>query len=291
LALLVLAGDRDPSPLAEAIARADPEIPVEVWPRVGSPDAIRFACAWAQPPGALRGYPNLAVVASWGAGVDHFLLDPGFPSGVTVTRFVDESLSAQMTAYLDRAVGDQLGNHPPGRAHIGFLGLGVLGRHAAAHFAGLGHRVSGWRRRPVDVAGVATFNGDRGLHDLVARVDVLINLLPLTRETENILRADLFARAKPGCYLINVARGGHLVDEDLIPAIEEGRLAGACLDVFRTEPLPADHVFRNHQAIRVTDHIASRTDLDALARHLVSDYRALERGLPVGNPVDLGRGY
>jgi glyoxylate/hydroxypyruvate reductase A len=155
----------------------------------------------------------------------------------------------------------------------------------------LGFKVAGWSRTPKEIDEIQTFFGDDQLVGFLAKAQILVCLLPLTLETRNILNRNTFNKLPKGAYVINVARGDHLVDQDLLDALENGQLAGACLDVFRIEPLPENHPFWHHPDIRITPHISSLTDPAAVAPVIYDNYRRLTAGLPLLNQIDVESGY
>ncbi|MBT5569795.1 MAG: glyoxylate/hydroxypyruvate reductase A [Alphaproteobacteria bacterium] len=296
---------------ASELSRHDPDLEVCIWPDIGDPNAVEYALAWKPPPGALATFTNLKVVFSLGAGVDHLLTDPNFPTRVVVSRVVDPYLTAGMREYVllhvlrahknQPALDQQQRDHIwDDRAHelrqadeqtIGILGLGELGHNCAVALAALGFDVAGWSRTAKDIAGITCFDDRGGLDAILGRSRILVCLLPLTPETEGILNADLFSKLPKGAHLINAARGGHLVEENLIPALESGRLAHATLDVFRSEPLPDAHPFWDHPQITVTPHNASITDPRSVARQIVDGMACSARGEAVPNTVDVKLGY
>jgi len=167
----------------------------------------------------------------------------------------------------------------------------VLGERVAKALAQFEFPVNGWICLPKAIGGIRTFSGQEGFNDFLAASRVLVNLLPLTQETQNILNRDTLARLQPGGYLINVARGAHLVENDLLALLESGHLAGATLDVFRTEPLPVGHPFWNHPRISLTPHTSARTLLGESIAQMAGKMLALQRGEAVAGVVDPGRGY
>jgi len=174
---------------------------------------------------------------------------------------------------------------------VGIMGLGVLGERVARAVGAFEFPVHGWSRTPKRIEGVVCHHGADGLDGFLAQCRVLVNLLPLTPETENLLDRHTLGRLQPGAVLINVARGGHVVDEDLLALLDSGHLAGATLDVFRTEPLPADHPFWHHPRITVTPHTAARTLRAESIAQIAHKIAALERGDPIAGVVDPARGY
>jgi glyoxylate/hydroxypyruvate reductase A len=287
----------------------EPGLDVRIWPEAGAAEEVEFILCWRPPAGEMRRYPNLKCIASLGFGVDHILRDPGLPRGVPIARIVDEAMIAAMSEYVVAAVllhtrqfglfrQDQAQKKwkpraPRGSREVraGVMGLGHLGADAAGKLAHLGFAVSGWSRTPKRLGAVESFAGPGGLEEFLSRADVLICLLPLTPETEGILDRRTFGRLPKGAYVINAARGEHLVEEDLLEFIENGHLSGACLDVFRREPLPEDHPFWTHPQITVTPHIASLTFPRAVAPQLIESYRRVRGGKPPLNVIDPVAGY
>lgn len=293
------------------LARNNSDLDIDIWPDISDPGAVEYALAWKPPAGALANFPDLKAVFSLGAGVDHLFIDPDFPKHVKVARVIDPYLSAGMVEYVVLHVLRYHKNQPAldaqqtahvwdDRAHelkqtderrVGILGLGELGRSAGEALAALQFDVSGWSRKPKDLPRIRSFSGPDGLSELLARTDILVCLLPLTPQTEGILCRDLFAQLPAGACLINAARGGHLVEADLIPALDSGQLSHTTLDVFRTEPLPRDHPFWDHPKITVTPHNASITDPRSVARAIVDGIAAVESGETLPNAVDPVLGY
>jgi len=307
MALLVVMPQRDPSALVDALSALDPGLEVRVWPRCGDPTEIVAAVTWNHPPGELARFPNLRLVSSYGAGVDHLLADPTLPTDVVLARFVDDRLADDMAEYVltavlawrrgwaahrdaQRAARWEPRPYPRSTAVL-VLGLGRLGGAAARRLAAAGFPTTGWSRTPRDVPGIPSVHGPEGLREALPQADVVVCMLPLTPATEGILDCRLFAAVRPGAYLIHVGRGRHLVEDDLLAALDEGRLAGACLDVFAEEPLPVGHPFWSDPRITVTPHVAALTDPASIAEQLVADLQAVARGEPVRHPVDRARGY
>jgi len=301
MAMLIAMPGRDTQPLVDRLRSLSPELDLRVWPEVGAVEAIDFAVLWQQPAGLLASLPNLRAVTSYGAGVDFILDDPDLAHGVQVGRVVGARLVASMREYLLAVVlahrrGVLRGQQPerveqPARPpRIGVLGLGALGASAAQAFAALGCEVAGWRREPAPLDGVSVHTGAGGLREVAARAEYLLCLLPLTPATRGILDADLFACCR-GSYLVNVGRGAHLVTADLEPALDAGRLCGACLDVTDPEPLPGDHPLRRDSRVLLTGHTASLTDPDEAARQVLDSYVRVRAGAAPLNAVDSGHGY
>ena len=306
MALLLILPGKNVQKLKDRILHLAPDLDVRIWPEPGNPNDLEMVVTWKQPPGELGKFPGLKVVMSFGAGVDHILDDPGLPAGATVCRVVDPSLVHDLTEYmlavvlarkrLLAAYQDQQkeGIWKPVRYEkdpvIGIFGLGQIGSKAAGKFRLLGFRVLGWSRTPKQLPGIETFDAE-GLDDMLPQADYLICVLPLTAETRGILNSTLFGKMKKVSYLINIGRGLHLVEDDLLQALDDGLLAGACLDVFQTEPLPEDHPFWDHPAITLTPHIGALTDTKVVVSQIIENYRRLARCEPLLNIVDRERGY
>jgi len=309
MSILFCSAAEPAEPWRQACARAFPEMDFRVWPDRGPLQSIRYALAWKQPPGSLAGLPNLRRVLVLGAGVDGVLDDPDLPEGVAVIRLVGAGLPAPMAQYAlyavlhfhrrmsdyfeqQRAALWQPRAELPARLWpVGVMGLGVIGAHVAQRIAQSGYPVAGWSRSGTVVEGVDCFAGAGGFGPFLARAQVLINVLPLTAATRGILNARAFAAMPRGAYVVNIGRGAHLVEQDLIAALDSGQLGGAVLDVFEREPLPADHPFWRHPGIRVTPHVAAPTAADEAQAQIVDNIRRMERGEAPLGLVERSRGY
>ena len=309
MALLVVIPGYQATRWVSKLQAFEPKLDIRVWPAVGDPDEIDFALTWRHPLGELKKYRNLKCIASMGAGVEHILCDPDLPHGVPITRIVDPSMSQLMSEYIVMVVLNYCRHYDLYRKQqaqqewylkipilardvgIGIMGLGQLGGDAAEKLSYLGFQVAGWSRTPKIINRVKTFSGDDQLNEFLSHTRILICLLPLTPGTKDILNRDLFNKLQPGAYVINVARGEHLVEQDLLDAVETGQLSGACLDVFRTEPLPKDHPFWRHPKIVVTPHISSLTIPAAVVPQIIANYHRALSGNPLLNEVDIKRGY
>jgi glyoxylate/hydroxypyruvate reductase A len=282
---------------------------VEAW-QPGAP-AADYAVVWAPPQRFMDEQPQLKALFNTGAGVDA-LLKLQLPPQVALVRLDDAGMSVQMAEYVSHAVirhfreldgyeddirsGKWTYRKPQLRADfpIGVMGLGVLGERVARTLTQFDFPVNGWSRSPRNIDGVQCFSGEAGMADFLAATRVLVCLLPLTPETNNLMNRDRLSRLLPGAYVINVARGAHLVDDDLIALIDSGHIAGAMLDVFRTEPLPAEHPFWQHPKIGITPHTSARTLREETIAQIAGKIRAVESGTPIASlagVVDAKRGY
>jgi len=295
-----------PQPWLDGLRVALPGATVEVW-QPGAPQADH-AVVWAPPQQFLDEQPALKGLFNIGAGVDA-LLRLRLPPGATVVRLDDAGMAVQMAEYVCHAVvryfrafdgyaADMkagLWKHRMPRERqdfaVGVMGLGVLGQRVAQALRGFDFPVHGWSRTPKALEGVVTHSAEAGFHTFLSSCRVLVNLLPLTPDTADILNRDTLGRLKSGAYLINVARGAHLVETDLIALLDRGHLAGATLDVFRTEPLPAAHPFWTHPKITLTPHTSAPTLLKESIAQIADKIRALEDGQAIAGVVDPVRGY
>jgi glyoxylate/hydroxypyruvate reductase A len=293
-------------PWLEGLRAAFPQATAGVW-KPGAP-AADYAVVWAPPQQFLDEQPRLKALFNIGAGVDA-LLQLKLPPATRIVRLDDAGMSVQMAEYVchavirhfrefdryerDVAVGKWSFRKPHSRADfpIGVLGLGVLGERVARALRAFEFPVHGWSRSAKTIEGVICHSGPEQVNSFLGQCRVLVNLLPLTPETRDILNRETLTQLQPGGYLINVARGAHLVDDDLIALLDSGHLAGALLDVFRTEPLPAAHPFWQHPKIQVTPHTSARTLRSESIAQIAGKIAALERGEPVAGIVDPVRGY
>ena len=275
MALLFSSRFHDPEVWRQALVEHLPDLDMRVWPDSGDPTEIDAALVWGPKRGELKNFPNLKVIISMGLGVEHILRDPELPKDIPIVRTFDSHMQGAMVEYVvlhvlryhrhmpeiteNQRQGEWIMYGPedtPGTT-VGVMGLGAFGAPPAQALASIGFRVIGWTRTVTGVGGVECYPGEDGLRSFLNQSNILVCLLPLTPDTEGILNADVLAELPRGAYVINAARGGHLVEEDLLTALESGHIAGATLDVFGQEPLPPDHPFWNHPKVTMTPHNAS----------------------------------
>jgi glyoxylate/hydroxypyruvate reductase A len=291
------------------LCRLVPDLDFRVHPEIGRREDIDIMLAWSPPHGLLASLPNLRLIISLGAGIDHLLGDETLPRHIPVMRLVDPDMIRQMSEYLvmqvlrlhrddltyaaqqRAAVWQEHRQTRPASRRIGILGLGQYGADAARKLAALGFDVAGWSRSPKTLDGIAAFHGPDGFAALLARSDILICLLPLTSATAGILDRRAFAQLPEGAMVINVGRGQHLVEDDLLAALDAGTLGGAVLDVFQQEPLPGDHPIWRHPRIVVTPHIAASTHPLTGAPIVADAILRLRAGRELKDLVDLEREY
>jgi glyoxylate/hydroxypyruvate reductase A len=309
LRIAVSVSELDPEPWVQSLRRALPGAEVLAW-TPGAPP-VDHAVVWAPSQQLLDEQPRLRGLFNIGAGVDA-LTRLRLPPQTRLVRVEDGGMGVQMAEYVchalirhvrefdlyeaDARAGRWGYRSPHAREDfpVGVMGLGVLGERVARAAAQFEFPVNGWSRSAKAIDGVRAFVGDAEFDAFLGASRVLVNLLPLTEATRGILNRrnlSLLNGGRPGGYVVNVARGGHLVEDDLLPLLDSGQLAGATLDVFETEPLPPAHPFWRHPKITVTPHASARTDRDTSVSQIAGKIRAMERGEPIAGVVELERGY
>jgi glyoxylate/hydroxypyruvate reductase A len=276
---------------------------------LGNKEDIEVALAWKPPAGLIASFPNVKLIVSLGMGVDHLLADDRLPAGVPIVRIMDDGLVGQMSEYaiywalrhhreIDKYAASQRARQWKPEdfvdtidRRIGVMGLGSIGQDTAGKFAALGFPTAGWSRTAKNLPGIETFHGADGLQRFLARTDILIDVLPLTRDTHGLLDAKAFAALPKGAYFINMARGGHVVDDALLAALESGQISGAALDVFNVEPLPQDHPYWTHPKVHVTPHIAGATNPRTASPGVIENIKRMRAGQALIHTVDPKTGY
>jgi glyoxylate/hydroxypyruvate reductase len=276
--------------------------------------SVRYALSWRHPPGALKDLPNLRVILSLGAGVDHLFADPALPDR-PIVRVVDPDLTNRMSEWVvmhalvhlrqlrryERQQSAQVwadDDQQPKASdiQIGVLGLGVMGKDGVSKLKALGFKIAGWSASPKTLPDVTCFSGADGLKRMLAQTDMLVVLLPLTEATRGIINASLLSQLKRdgplgGPVLINAGRGGLQVEADILETLDSGALKGASLDVFEREPLPRDSRLWSHPAVYVSPHNAAISSPKAIAALVARQIETYERGEPLAHVVDRRRGY
>jgi glyoxylate/hydroxypyruvate reductase len=280
-----------------------------VYPEIPNLESIDVALVANPLVGVIATMPNLKLIQSLWSGVDSLLKDSSLPKNVPLARLVDPALTQamietvlthtlalhrQIPAYAKQQqarVWKQLAQPSASDRTVGILGLGHLGRECATNLERIGFRVIGWSSRPITLEGIITFDGETGLQAVLEQSEILVNLLPLTDETRGILNAQAFKTMPVGSSLINVARGAHVIEADLITALDSGHLEHAILDVFTQEPLPENHAFWHHPKITVLPHVAAITNPTTASTVVAGNIQRLRSGQPLENLVDRSRGY
>ena len=309
MAIVIIRQDDKIDLWKKALLAQQPDLEVYSYLEEHPKEKIDMALVWKHPNGALAPYPNLKLIASSGAGVDFIFEDDTAPKNLPITRVVDDMLAKDMSEHvlavilshlknLDRYRVNQLkGIWQPMQYHrisdftIGILGLGALGKELAGDLVKYGFKVQGWSNSQKNIQGVTSFVGEPGLDEFLKTTQILVCLLPLTEATTGILNKELFQQLPKGAFVINVARGGHLVDEDLLEMLNNGHLSGAGLDVYHQEPLPKEHAFWNHEKIQMTPHYASVSDTDSVVPQILENHNRLLNNKPLLNEVVMDKGY
>lgn len=292
----------------ETFARLAPDVPFRTWPDIGDAADIRYLAAWTVTRHLLDSLPNLKVLFSVGAGVDQLdlsqvpdhiqvvrMMEPGLTDGmVQYATFATLALHREMLDYRTAQTDHRWAPRPllpAGGRRIGVMGLGNLGTAVLKALRPFGFPLRGWSRSGGAVEGVEIFAGADALPAFLLGCDILLCLLPLTDETRGILCRKSFDLLPRGAAIINVGRGGHLVEPDLLAALDSGHLSGAVIDVLNTEPATADHPFWSHPRILLTPHVASQTRDDSSVEVLIANIRRHQAGEGMRGQVDRTRGY
>ncbi|MFS4491897.1 2-hydroxyacid dehydrogenase [Maribacter sp. 2308TA10-17] len=293
----------------KALQEAAPDIKIYSFLEEHPANEIEVALVWKHPKGALTQYPNLKYIASSGAGVDFIFEDETAPKDLPITRVVDTMLASDMSEYVIAAIFSHLKNFYTYKINqtkslwkpkkynriidfkVGILGLGALGAVLAKDLVRFGFKTQGWSNSRKKIQKVKAFAGSDELPDFLATSEILVCLLPLTDETSGILNKELFTKLPKGAFVINAARGGHLVDEDLIEMLDNGHLSGATLDVFHQEPLSKDHPFWKHEKVHITPHYASVSDTASVVPQIIENYSRMQKGQSLLNLVSIDKGY
>lgn len=292
----------------DKLAELLPETKVEIYPEIENPNDVEFIVTWKPHVGYVNEFPNLKVVQSVGAGIDH-LLHTLIPSTINITRIVDPALKHDMFEHVLTCVLTSIKNILPYykaqfeknwrptsyktivETTVTILGLGEIGKDVATKFVNLGFTVKGWSNSPKNIEGVESFSGLNELENAISQTDFIINILPLTAQTEGILNEQFFEFCSDNTVLINVGRGGHLVENDLLTAIKNNKIKEAYLDVFIEEPLPENHPFWTNSQVYVTPHIASMTNANTALEQVADNYKRMKNNETLLNQVSMERGY
>lgn len=285
-----------------------PDIEFRQWPNVGNHDDIRYLACWTPPSDISTGFPNLEAVFATSAGIDQFdqatlpaklplvrMLDPGIVAGmVEYATMAVLAMHRELPLYLRQQAAECWKEHPLVLAHnrrVGVMGLGQIGQAVLERLATFGFQLSGWSRSPQRLTGVQCYAGTNQLPNFLADCEILICLLPLTAETRGIINAQVLEALPYGASLINLGRGAHVVQADLLKALDSGHVRQAMLDVMEPEPLPLDHSFWQHPRVWLTPHIGAMTVHETSFRALLENIRRLQRDESPWGVVDRQKGY
>jgi len=310
MSLLYYCSDDADNKILTALQAELPEYNIAVWPHCDNKASVSTAIVWQPPVDFFNDLVNLKQVLSISAGVDHLLNHPGLPNGIDIVRLTDAGMAEPMAQYVlygalhaQRQMGAlaqaQRNKHwrhdlsplPAEQFHIGIMGAGELSVVVARRLVDNGYKVSCWSRSDKQLEKITHFTGKQGLNEMLPGVNALVCLLPLTDETRGILDASLLSKLPDDAFLINPGRGDHLDEQALLDELNTGRLSGALLDVFSTEPLPESHPFWTHPNIIVSPHVAAPTDASGAVKQIVESLQVLEKGEKPRGLVNREFGY
>lgn len=309
MSIVLIFENKDTGPWAKTLKAKLPHASIEVYPDVKNPAAVDFVICWKPKKNVFQQFPNIKLIQSAGASIDHITNSQTIHENTRITRIVDKKLSHDMWEFVLAVVlarlkntgtyqnqqSDNIWQQHPYKAMeettVAILGLGKIGGYLAEKFAQLGFKVKGWSNSDKNISGAESFTGKDELSLCLKQADFLINLLPLTNKTKDLLNKTILQKLPHHAYLINVGRGEHLVDLDLVELLDASHLSGALLDVFRTEPLPPDHPFWHHPKIQLTPHIASLTNIESAVDQIAENYFRFTNNKELLNSVSLQKAY
>lgn len=306
--VIILPTIKNKEPLVNALKTEKPGLEVEIYPDDTQRQDTEFLLVWNPPAGVFKKYPNLKVISSMAAGVTHILKNTDLPNvpiikmnnfqqqrnlAVFVLSLVLNRLR-RLYIYARQEAQNKWKSHPyglPKNTTVAIMGIGNIGREVARLLKLNGFDVTGWSRSKKHLGGIKTFHGEDQKSDFLKTAEILVNILPLTEETKSILNTTVFEQLPKGAHLINVGRGGHLNEDDLLKALENEQLSGAALDTFKEEPLPENHPFWQHPKIMITPHTASSVDPKLVAPKIIRNYEHMKKDEPLEDVIDSEKGY
>ena len=309
MSIVLIFENKDPKPWEKMLKEKLPETTIEIYPQVADKTAVDFVICWKPQKDVLTQFPKVKIIQSVGASIDHITNSQKLDKNTVIARIIDPQLSHDMWEFLLTAVLSQLKNSQQyiknqqtnnwkqleyrsiKNTTIGILGLGKIGGYVAEKFAVMGFDVCGWSNSKKELLNVQSFAGQAAFDNFIKTPDFLINLLPLTKETEGILNKDTLRKTKKGLFLINVGRGEHLVEKELLNLLDSSQVSGALLDVFKQEPLPKNHPFWVHPNIQITPHVASLTNVETAVDQIVENYQRFTKNIKLQHTVSLKKGY
>jgi glyoxylate/hydroxypyruvate reductase A len=306
MSLLINMPNRSSTKLVAALSQFISPEEIEVWPDVRSPEKVTMALLWQHQHGSLLAYKNLQAISSFGAGVDFIVSDRQLPH-LPIARIVDPMLATQMKQYVfgviqhhrlrleEYRIKQSTQLWQPKGPHkgntIAILGLGQIGTEVGRFLHSAGFNVIGWSHSEKNIKDITSFTGEVGLKKVVSQADYLVCLLPLTPSTQGILNKSLFSLMPSYGVLINVARGAHLNETDLLKALNNDEIKAAYLDVFQQEPLTNDHPFWQHEKITITPHVSAITSLETAVAQIVENYKRCQSGEEILHSINRDKGY
>jgi len=309
MSILIIFENKDSGPWEKILKEKLPNTLIEVYPKVKDSSTVNFVICWKPKNNVLSKFPNVKVIQSVGASIDHITNSQKISNSTIISRIVDKQLSIDMWEFLVAVVLSEIKILPDyanqqrlkiWKQHqyqsiknttIAILGLGKIGGLVAENFANLGFKVKGWSSSKKEISNVHSFSGEHEFDDFLENSNFLINLLPLTKQTEGILNEKILQKLTTGTFLINVGRGEHLIDKDLIKLLDSSHLSGALLDVFHEEPLPKNHPFWTHPKIKITPHIASLTNVESVINQVIENYQRFINNQELLHTVSIQKGY
>ena len=309
MSILIIFENKDSGPWEKILKEKLPNTLIEVYPNVKDSSTVNFVICWKPKNNVLSKFPNVKVIQSVGASIDHITNSQKISNSTIISRIVDKQLSIDMWEFLVAVVLSEIKNLPDyanqqklkiWKQHqyqsiknttIAVMGLGKIGGLVAENFANLGFKVKGWSSSKKEISNVHSFSGEHEFDDFLENSNFLINLLPLTKQTEGILNEKILQKLTTGTFLINVGRGEHLIDKDLIKLLDSSHLSGALLDVFHEEPLPENHPFWTHPKIKITPHIASLTNVESVINQVIENYQRFINNQELLHTVSIQKGY
>ena len=286
------------------------EMDVRVHPDDGDVNEIKYVAVWKHPHGILKKYPNLKAILSLGAGVDHILSDPDLPEGIPIVRLVDKKLTHEMCFHALHWVlhfhsdhflymkqqkdkkWQQQGSIQPEDRTVGIMGLGNIGRGIGDSLVNQGFKVLGWGANQKSSLGdIKYFFGKEQLSDFLVKTNILINVLPFSKDTINMLRKDELKFLPRGSFIINMGRGGIINEADLLSLLDENHITATALDVFEQEPLPTKNPLWSHPSVYITPHIAGQSNPQSSAKTIAENIRRIEDGKMPFPIYNIAKGY
>jgi len=309
MSILLIFENKNVEPWEKALKEKLPNTTIEVYPNIKDKDTVDFVICWKPIKNVFEQFPNIKIIQSVGAAVEHITSTQTINNNSTITRIVDERLSNDMWEFLLAIVLSELKNtrtylkqqaqnawkqqdyRTINDMTISILGLGKIGGYVAEKFAQIGFKVKGWSNSKKQISKVKSYDGENEFDSFLNNSNFLINLLPLTDQTKGILNKKTFRKLPKDSFLINVGRGEHLVEDDLINSLDDSKLSGAFLDVFLNEPLPKQHPFWKHAKIQITPHVASLTNVATSIEQITENYNRFLKKEKLLNVVSLKKGY